>query len=73
MPAISLTSQEPAVGERELAGRALTVVTDEAVDEADRPLSTYNFFVGGDTVWMINLATGDEAVLTESLEKLPSE
>jgi hypothetical protein len=75
VPAITATipSQQPAVGERELAGRALTVVTDEEVDEADRALSTYNFLVVDDTVWMINLATGDEAVLTEALEKLPSE
>jgi hypothetical protein len=73
VPAISLTSQQPTVGERELAGRALTVVTDEAVDEADRALSTYNFLVAGDTVWMVNLATDDEAVLTEALEKLPTE
>ena len=71
VPTIALTSQQPTIEQQEKAGRTLTVVTDQAVDEAERASSTYWFDIVGDTVWMVNLASGDDAVLTEALESLP--
>jgi hypothetical protein len=71
VPAISLTSQQPTVTQQEIAGRDVTVVSDEAVEGEDRVIGTFYFVVSGDTVWMVNLAAADDAILTEAFGALP--
>jgi hypothetical protein len=70
IPSISVGSQQPTTEERDLAGQRLTVVSDQGVEEEMRAQATYNFVVAGDTVWMVNLASADDAVLTEAVEAL---
>jgi hypothetical protein len=71
VPSISLTSDQPTTSQQELAGRTLTVVSDQSVEEPERAAATYYFLPVGDTVWMVNLASTNEAILIEALESLP--
>jgi hypothetical protein len=72
VPSISATTQQPTVEQKQVAGRDITVVSDQAAAESDRAISTYYFVVANDTIWMVNLATDDEAVLSEALGALPA-
>jgi hypothetical protein len=72
VPSFSGGFQQPAQATSEVSGRSMVTLRDDALPEEDRASDTYHFVVGGDTIWMVNVPSADEALVAEAIGQLPA-